>query len=311
MRPVCRGSLGIISLKSSRIATGHGDGRVILEHAQSGWKAFWDRGGWWKALILAAVYYGVYQLLSLLVGAIFGTSGGIRGEAGSPMDVLIGTGLPILLGCIVLVIFALSIGWLKELFGPQPIRGRRWMWVAVIVVLAINVSALASIDYSDAGGVLVATWLLTGLFIGFAEETLTRGFVVNLMRKAGHREIAVALVSSGIFAALHFGNLFTTDQGLSTTLTQVVYTFAFGLCMYLALRVTGNLIWPILIHASTDPTIFLFSGHPDTSTPLAIIPTLSTYLVIAAGIVLFIVFIVSERRRSRENDLVEQPTLAG
>lgn len=273
------------------------------DQSPSAWKRFWERGGGWKALLLAAVYYGLYELMSLLVGAIFGTSGGVRGEEGSAMDVLIGTALPIILGSVLLVTFALSVGWLRELFGPQPIRGRGWMWVAVGVVLAINVSALLSIDYAEAGGALVAAWLFTGLFIGFAEEVLTRGFVVNLMRKAGHGEIAVALVSAGIFAALHFGNLFTSDQGLGTTLLQVVYTFGFGICMYLALRVTGNLIWPILLHATTDPTLFLHSEDPVPNI-FGIVPALSTFLIIATGLVLLIVLIVSERRRTKREALI-------
>jgi membrane protease YdiL (CAAX protease family) len=271
---------------------------MTVTESQSAWKRFWERGGWWKAVILAAAYYGVYQLMSFLVLLVFGRSGGAHGPKGGAMDVFIGTALPIILASILLVIFALSVGWLRELFAPQPLRGRRWMWVGVAVVLAINVSALLSIDYGKTGFPLVASWLFTGLFVGFAEETLTRGFVVTLMRKAGHREIAVALVSAGIFAALHFGNLFTTKQGLGTTLLQVVYTFAFGIIMYLALRLTGNLIWPILIHASTDPTLFLFSGHSAT-TPFAIVASLGTNLVILTGVVLLIVFIVSERRRTR------------
>ena len=268
----------------------------MSEHeSQSGWKSFWERGGWWKAVVLAAVYYGVYLLLGLLVGAVFGKAGG---EAGSAMDVFINTALPIILGCIVLVLFAWSIGWLRELFAAQTIRGRGWMWVAIGVVLAINVSALLSVDFAEAGPALVASWLFTGLFVGFAEEVLTRGFAVNLLRKAGHGEITVAVVSSAIFAALHLGNVFTTTQGIVTTLEQVVYTFAFGICMYLALRVTGNLIWPILIHASTDPTVFLFSAHPAAGTPFAIIASLSTSLGVITGLVLLIGLIGSERRRS-------------
>ena len=117
------------------------------------------------------------------------------------------------------------------------------------------------------------------------------------MRKAGRGEIAVGLVSAGIFAALHAGNVFTSDQGLSTTAIQVVYTFFFGLIMYLALRLTGRLIWPILLHASTDPTLFLLAGHPSTGNPLSIVASLSTYLIIITGAVLLVVFIVSERRR--------------
>ena len=265
----------------------------------SAWRRFWERGDWWRAILLAAVYYGVYQLLSLLVGALFGTEGGIRGAKGSAMDVFIGTGLPVLLGAVVLLAFAASLGWLRELFGPQPVRGRRWMWVGIVVVLVINVSALLSVDFESAGAALIFSWLLTGLFVGLAEELLTRGFVVNLMRKAGRGEIAVGLTSAGVFAALHAGNLFTSDQGLATTSLQVVYTFFFGLIMYLALRLTGRLIWPILLHASTDPTISLLSVHPASGNPLVILASLSTYLIILTGAILLIVFIVSERRRAR------------
>jgi membrane protease YdiL (CAAX protease family) len=273
------------------------DGRSIS--TENGWKRFWERGDWWRAVLLAAVYYAVYQLLSLLVGAVFGKEGGIRGAEGSAVDVFIGTALPIILGAIVLLAFAASLGWLPQLFGPQPVRGRRWMWVGVAVVLVINLSAFFSVDFADAGAALIASWLFAGLFVGFAEELLTRGLVVNLMRKAGRGEIAVGLVSAAVFAALHAGNFFTSDQGLATTALQVVYTFFFGVIMYLALRLTGRLIWPILLHASTDPTIFLFGAHPTTGNPLIIIPSLSTYLIIGTGLVLLIVFIVSERRRAR------------
>ena len=256
----------------------------MTEHeTASVWKRFWDRGGWWKGLLLAAVYYGLYQAMAFfIVGPLFSA---IWGKPGSATFVFFTTAVPIILAGILLVVFALSIGWLKELFGPQPIRGRGWMWIAVVVVLAFNIVHLLTIDYGKAGFAVVASWMFAGLCIGFAEETLTRGFVVNLMRRAGHREIAVALVSSAIFAALHLGNLFTTTQGLFPTLVQVLYTFCFGICMYLSLRVTGNLIWPILIHASTDPTIFLSGLYP-TAGPLAAIGGLGNIAVIAAGLVL-------------------------
>lgn len=263
------------------------------------WRGFWERGGGWKALLLAAVYYGLYELIGYLLGFVVGDTGSaLRGEKGSATDVFFSVGLPILLASVLLVLFALSLGWLRELFAPQRIRGRGWMWVGIGVVLAINVSALLDIDYADAGGALVASWLLTGLFVGFAEETLTRGFVVNLMRKRGHGEIRVALVSAGIFAALHIGNVFTSDQGIAVTALQVVYTFGFGIIMYLALRVTGSLIGPILLHASTDPTLFLHGEH-SVGTLAGLLPAFSTYLVIATGLILLIILIVSERRQKR------------
>ena len=249
----------------------------------SPWKRFWERGGWWKALIVVAVYYVLYQGGSLLFLPLAEHT-----APDSAAAVLVTVALPIALGGILLVLFALSLGWLRELFSRQPIRGRGWMWIAVAVVLVFNVLRFATIDYAAAGAGYVASWLLAGLAIGFAEETLTRGFVVNLMRKAGHPEIAVALVSAALFAALHAGNLLT-GQALFTTLFQVVYTFAFGVCMYLTLRVTGNLIWPILLHASTDPSIFLQTAHPAAG-PLTAIAGLGNIAVIVVGLVA-IVFI--------------------
>ena len=266
-----------------------------MAEQSSAWKRFWEHGGFWRALLLAALYLGVYELIGFLLGLV---DEDLRGEEGSASYVFFDVALPIIITSVLLVAFAASVGWLRELFARQTLPGRGWMWIALIVVLLINVGALLSIDYAEAGLPLVFTWLLTGLFIGFVEELVTRGFVVNMMRKAGHKEIAVALSSAGIFAALHFTNLFTSTQGLAVTLLQIVYTFFFGICMYLVLRVTRTLIAPMLVHASTDPTIFLFGAYPSGG-PLGLLPTLSTFLVIVTGVILLTVLIVSERRRAK------------
>lgn len=247
----------------------------------SGWKRFWDRGDWWRALILAAGYFVLYQLASLLMLPF------VDGlEEGSAASVFVLYAVPILFGGIILVAFAASVGWLRGLFVAQPIRGRGWMWIAVAVVLVFNVLRFVTTDLGAAGFEYVATWLLAGLFIGFAEEVLTRGFVVNMMRKAGHTEIAVATVSAAIFAGLHAGNLISGQSPLATGI-QLLYTFAFGICMYLALRVTGTLIAPILLHASTDPTIFLQTAFPAPGS-LTGIAALGNFAVIITGLVLMI-----------------------
>lgn len=265
----------------------------------SAWTRFWNRGGLWRALLLAALYLGIYLLIGFVIGRIVPEGGDVRGAAGSAADVFFATALPIILTSVLLLAFAASVGWLRTLFARQSLAGRGWMWTALVVVLAINVSALLNIDYADAGVALVGTWMLAGLFVGLVEELVTRGFVVTMMRKAGRGEIAVALASAGIFAALHLVNVFTTSQGIAVTLLQVLYTFAFGICMYLILRVSRTLIAPILVHASTDPTLFLQGEHPVGGSIFALLPALSTYLVIVTGLVLLIVLIVSERRASR------------
>lgn len=243
------------------------------------WQQFWERGGWWKAVILAAVYFALYELVPLVMLPILRPW---LADPASASYVVAGFIVPVALGGLLLVLFALSLGWFKELFVRQPIRGGRWMWAAVAVVLVFNILRFATTDYAGAGYAFAAAWMVAGLCIGFAEEVLTRGFVVNLMRKAGHKELAVALVSAAVFSALHAGNLLG-GQSLFATAFQLLYTFAFGICMYLTLRVTGNLIWPVLLHASTDPSIFLQTAH-HVDSPLSQIASMGNIPVIAFGL---------------------------
>lgn len=246
----------------------------------NGWQRFWNRGGWWRSLLLVVAYYALYQLGSLAFIPLYTSTD-------DPAALVwFGTVLPVALGGFILLLFAWSVGWLRELFGRQPIGGRGWMWIAVVVVLLSNVLRFATVDYGAAGAGIVLAWLVGGLCVGFAEEVLTRGFVVNLMRKGGYREITVAAVSAALFAVLHAGNLLSGQSPFATAF-QLVYTFAFGILMYLTLRVTGNLIWPILLHASTDPSIFLMTLHPSDS-PLTGVANLGNFAVILTGLVLLI-----------------------
>ena len=81
---------------------------------------------------------------------------------------------------------------------------------------------------------------------------------------------------------MHASNLLS-GQTLIVTAFQLLYTFAFGICMYLAYRLTGRLIVPILLHASTDPSIFLQSAH-SVDSPLAAFAGLGNIVVIVVGL---------------------------
>jgi len=256
----------------------------------SPWHRFWNRGGWWKALLVAAVYYGLYQLFGLIINTLFGHLVNTGNPFADGVSVFIALAAPILVIGIVLVIFASSIGWLKELFARQPIRGAWWMWIGVGIVLFFNILRFASVDYGGWNVGAIFSVLFAGLCIGFVEELVTRGFAVNLLRRGGYGERSVMLLSSLIFAAMHAGNIFGGQNPLVVIIT-VVYTFAFGILMYTALRVTGNLIWPILLHASTDPGLILLTGAVDATSgtlhpgPLAGIAGLANYAVMLFAIV--------------------------
>ncbi|KQY74504.1 hypothetical protein ASD13_13685 [Microbacterium sp. Root1433D1] len=250
----------------------------------SPWKRFWEKGGWWCALVLAAVYFVLYDLLSLAFTPLALQLDDPTGAAA----VIVYYVLPLVVGGLLLVGFIASVGWWRDVFGPQPIRGRGWMWIAIVVVLLFNILRFATIDYGDVGWDVVASWLLAGLLIGFAEEVLTRGLVVNLARKAGYREIVVAVLSAAVFAGLHAGNLLS-GQSVFATAFQLVYTFAFGILMYLALRVTGTILAPILLHASTDPSIFLQTAHPAEGALTAFAGFGNIVVIAAAAVLIFFI----------------------
>lgn len=259
----------------------------------SGWKRFWDRGGWWKAVLAAVVYLALYVGASQLIGLLFASELDSESPFGSASTVFFTLVLPIAVGSAILLAFAASVGWLGELFGPQPIGGRGWMWIAPALVLLAAILRAAGTDYGQYSvGVVLLTYL-AGLFIGLSEELLTRGIAVSLLRRAGYSELVVMLLSSVVFALLHATNLLTGQPPL-TVLVTMVFAFFFGVMMYLTLRVTGRLIWPILLHAITDPSTFLATGGIDVSSgtvsPLVGIAGLSTYAYALLAIVaLFLV----------------------
>ncbi len=247
------------------------------QQVEGGWRRFWNRGGLGRAVLLAALYYALYLVASQLVGLLLGDQVDAENVFSSTASVFVGLTLPLIIGSALLVAFVLSVGWFRPLFSRQPIRGSWWMWIAPLVVVGAIVLRLIGIDYAAYGASVVAVTFLTGLFIGFAEEILTRGMAVKILRDAGKSEWTVALYSSLIFAALHAGNIFS-GQPIVTVAFTVVYTFAFGICMYLVLRLTGNLIWPMLIHGMFDPTLMLSTGGIDEAHS----PTSNLFLDLAA-----------------------------
>ncbi|MBZ4487887.1 CPBP family glutamic-type intramembrane protease [Microbacterium sp. cx-55] len=266
---------------------------MAREHTST-WAGFWARGTWWKAVLLIVVYLALYQLAALGVVTVAGDQIDRTNIFATPASVFFGLGASLIVGAIILIIFAASVGWLRPLFSRQPVRGRWWMWIFVVLAIIPIGLRFVGIDYASYAGGVVVTSLLVGLVIGFVEEFLYRGIVVKILRDAGHRELSVAALSSLFFALSHTVNLLSGQPLLTVALT-VVFTFGFGMMMYLVMRATGNIVWAMLIHGLTDPTTFLSTGGIDVSTGAAHSPALdlaapfNIVFVVAALIVLFFI----------------------
>lgn len=272
------------------------------------WRRFWDSGGFWKAITFAAAYLALYTGVSLIIVVVWGDSVDGRDLFGDPLSVFIGVALPVTIGAVILLAFALSVGWLpRPLFSRQPVRGRGWMWLAPALVVITIVLRVFGIDWGEYTVAVVLTTFLAGIFIGLSEELLTRGVVVTLLRRHGYGEWIVAVVSSAVFGLLHFSNLIG-GQSIVVVLPTVGFAFGFGLMMYLTLRVTGNLIWPIVLHALTDPTTFLATGgidvHGTNTSPLLPIAGLSTIVFLLFALVALVFIRGNANGRASADDLV-------
>ena len=238
---------------------------TALTHEHLGdnaWRRFWNRGGWWKAVLLAAVYLAVYQGLGWVIQNIFGDFIDTDNLFGSPLTIFFALALPILIMGLLLLVFIRSMGWQREIFGRQPVRGRGWMWVAVALILIPTVVRLFAIEWSAYSVAVVLATLFFGLCVGLAEELLTRGVATNLLRRAGYTERVVFVLSSLLFGLLHSVNVLSGLPAVTVAIT-VVYTFGFGAMMYLSMLATGRIVWAILLHAATDPVTFLATGGLD------------------------------------------------
>lgn len=256
----------------------------------SGWHGFWDRGGFWRAALVAVGYIAVYLGIGWLIGRVFDGSISADDPLGDTTTVVLGLVVPTAIGSVVLLVFSWSIGFLpRPLFGRQPVRARWWMWGAPILVAAAAVFHFIGAPYGRYAPGVVVAMLFVGLFVGVSEELLTRGLGVSLLRRGGYREWSVMVLSSLLFALLHLTNAIS-GQPIATVLITVVYTFGFGISMYLTMRVGGNLVWPMLLHAMTDPSTALAAGGIDTSVATAVtapllIATIATFAYDAFAIV--------------------------
>ena len=255
---------------------------------------FWDRATTWKAVLLVVAYLAFYLGVGRICGQVFAEQVDADNVVASAASILFGIALPIAIGGAALLAFTAKVGWLRDIFGSQPIGGRNWMWIGPILVAAAIVAHLSGTNWSAWSGWQVAALALLGVCIGFTEELATRGLAVKILRDAGHTEVFVALVSSLLFALMHTVNLIS---GMSLTVVgaTVVYTFAFGMCMYLAMRVTGTIWTAIILHGLTDPATILSTGGLDEavaspdSGATAIATAVTTLLILFGFIAVFLI----------------------
>ncbi len=160
---------------------------------------------------------------------------------------------------LILVWLLVKLGMLREAKFTHPRQWRAvWLVWPFLLFTLLNLDSLISgslvIDTSRPE--LIVLFVLLNLSIGFAEEVMARGVVLNLLlRKWGNGRQGIylsVLVSALLFGAAHIFNLISGHLPPLANLTQIGYSIAFGV-VFAACFLRNNSIWPVIImHAAVD-----------------------------------------------------------
>ncbi|MET3636571.1 CPBP family intramembrane glutamic endopeptidase [Curtobacterium oceanosedimentum] len=173
------------------------------------------------------------------------------GTLGQTVESVVGAlVLPEGIAVLVLCAYVTALGWWPIATVDRRRATLRWTLIAPALIAAVCLARLPLVEW-DAQPVRYFVLLGVGvLFVGVFEELLTRGvLLVGLRRRLP--EFGVWIVSCALFGLLHFLNVLA-GAGVGVTVVQVVFAASFGSTLYLARRLTGNLLAPVLLHAAWD-----------------------------------------------------------
>ncbi len=131
-------------------------------------------------------------------------------------------------------------GWAKN--------SRAMLWFLPLwIITTLNLWGGITPRYSMPGQLFA---IISMAFVGFAEETIFRGFLFKAMLKDGN-VITAVIVSSVTFGLGHIVNLFTGHE-LAETLMQVVFAVSYGFLVTVVFYKGGSLLPCILSHSLFD-----------------------------------------------------------
>jgi membrane protease YdiL (CAAX protease family) len=227
----------------------------------------------------AWVGLGAFVLYLVVVVAIQATSGVPYTEWGdSAGNLWRGAVISLVVGAVVLALVTSLLGWWRPALRERRTTRARWTIIAPALLLVAMIGNLAQTDWSAVGTDFVLAALALGVFVGFNEELTSRGLLLVGLR-GSTREIWVALVSSLLFGMMHGVNIFL-GQSLGATIPQVGQAFLMGLIFYILRRVTGSLLWAMVLHGAWDFSVFALEVTGG-SNPLTILMLLAGVLALA------------------------------
>ena len=185
-----------------------------------------------------------------------------------------------------------ALGWWRVVGFRRAVSPRDLLWFLPLL-LPVLLNLVVGLEFKEL--LLTFELLLIALLIGFSEETIYRGLMLNALKARG--PWTAAIITSVLFGVSHSLNLLSGKSG-AEILIQVCYALAIGFG-FAAVALRTGLLWPlILVHALIDFTSFL--GRAELS------PTWNTIAGIGVTFA-FMSYGLFLMRQGKRNTVVQMP----
>jgi membrane protease YdiL (CAAX protease family) len=199
---------------------------------------FAERHPYWFVAILEAAVVLVYLLV--------GTIAYFLGLSNMALYGLANLGLTL----IVIVLLTRLKWWSTIGFKPLHRQGDLPHFFVLLVPMVLNLIPGLQIE----SVVYVSGALLIALMVGFAEETIFRGLMLQALKPLGHWRAAI--ITALLFGLTHAMNALT-GKSMLESMVQIGYAVAIGFA-YAALALKKDVLWLlILAHFLTDFVYFI------------------------------------------------------
>lgn len=195
------------------------------------------------AIALAVGYMAIVGILWVVTGSDY------TRIAESPSTLLLGIVVPVGVGAVFLAVAASVLGWWQPaLFEKR--AGSGWMWIAPALMLIAGLSTFVARDVTKLNPVYVLTLAVGVALVGFSEEILTRG--LGLVGFRGSFSEGWAWFASCLTFGLIHGLNLVFGQAFAPTVQQIITAFFSASVFYVLRRVSGSLVWAMVLHAIWD-----------------------------------------------------------
>lgn len=201
----------------------------------------------WIGLAIWVGYIVVVFAIQKSTGIPYDTWGDSAG------NLFLGAGLSLVIATVLLAISTSLLGWWRPAIHEAHRSSHTWPIFVPVVIAIAAVLNLAGTDWSAYSGAFLGASLVL-LLVDFTEEIVHRGLLLTALRSR-FSEVWVWLLTSALFAVMHFVNVLL-GAPLAGTVSQVGTAFLMGTALYILRRVTGSLIWAMVLHGLWDFSVF-------------------------------------------------------